>query len=107
MIRTVLTISCVWETGKTLFPSLTPRKEATSNTDIPVALLTVLRSAKLWSVLVVRSQLTEYLSEDVAGLLQRVASLLGRGLDEIDLKQKLADEQIRQSWLASHDPLTG
>ncbi len=94
-------------TGKALFPSLTPRKEATSNTDIPVALLPVLRSAKLRSVLVVRSQLTEYLSEDVAGLLQRVASLLGRGLDEMDLKQKLADEQIRQSWLASHDPLTG
>jgi diguanylate cyclase (GGDEF)-like protein len=100
-------VGCVWETGKALFPSLTPRKEASSNTDTPVALLPVLRSAKLWSVLVVRSQMTEYLSEDVAGLLQRVASLLGRGLDEMDLKQKLADEQIRQSWLASHDPLTG
>lgn len=95
----------VWKTGQALFPSET---DSANSAELPVALLPVIRNAKLWSVLVVRCCLVEHLiSADVNELLHRVASLLVRGLDEMDLKKQLADEQNRQSWLANHDALTG
>ncbi|MBU2759148.1 GGDEF domain-containing protein [Acidithiobacillus sulfurivorans] len=95
----------VWKTGQALFPS---ESDSANSAELPVALLPIIRNAKLWSVLVVRCCLVEHLiSADVNELLHRVASLLGRGLDEMDLKKQLADEQNRQSWLANHDALTG
>jgi len=72
-----------------------------------LALLPILRGEKLWAVLVVKSRTADHLSADVLGLLQRIVSLLGRGLDELDLKEQLFVEQSRQAWLATHDPLTG
>ena len=44
---------------------------------------------------------------DVLGLCERIAQLLGRGLDEFDLKQTLEQERGQQFYLARHDPLTG
>lgn len=96
-----------WKTGQGIFPTRTQCKDASSTCVFPVAFLPVLRGSRVWGILAVRCSKVEYFSADVNELLKRIASLLGRGLDEIDLKLQLADEQRRQSWLASHDALTG
>ncbi|PKY10161.1 hypothetical protein B1757_10560 [Acidithiobacillus marinus] len=97
----------VWKTGQGVFPSPPLRIKDASTFNFPMAVLPVLRGSRIWGILAVRCPRVEYFSADVNTLLQRIVSLLGRGLDEMDLKKQLANEQHRQSWLASHDALTG
>ncbi len=47
------------------------------------------------------------LDAQLAALARRVAALLGRALDEIDLKSALLQERARQGWLARHDADSG
>ncbi len=108
----VTKLECRWilhafQAGKVIFPRPESQNGDPENIELPMALLPVLRNGRLWGILVVRSSTLVRLSTDEIGLLQRVASLLGRGLDELDLKQQLAAEQHRQTWLATHDALTG
>ena len=97
-----------WQTGQVVFPSPETLIYSKEVADVPpIVLLPIFRNEKQWAILVVRHRTTNILSADLMGLLQRIASLLGRGLDEIDLKRQLAVEQNRQTWLATHDALTG
>lgn len=47
------------------------------------------------------------LDAQLTALARRLAALLGRALDEIDLKASLLHERARQGWLARHDADSG
>ncbi|MEY2333055.1 sensor domain-containing diguanylate cyclase [Acidithiobacillus ferrianus] len=96
-----------WQTHPRVSPVLHMDPKMRDATVSPaLALIPILRGGHRWGILAVRSTAMASFSADVLELLQRIASLLGHGLDELDLKRELADEQYRQSWLATHDPLT-
>lgn len=65
------------------------------------------RGGKNWGVLTVLSDQTDGFSPGVIELLTKISQLLSHGLNEIDLREELNMERDRQSWLASHDMLTG
>ncbi|MDE2007101.1 MAG: EAL domain-containing protein, partial [Rhodospirillales bacterium] len=65
------------------------------------------RGGELFAVLALGSPHAGLFTEDVLALCERVAGLLGRGLDEFDTRQSLEQERSRQFHLARHDPLTG
>lgn len=69
--------------------------------------LPIERSDKTWGVLSVMSEEANGFSDEMTELLTQIAQLVTHGLSEIDLKRELNDERDRQSWLASHDILTG
>lgn len=101
-------LRAAWQTGQLVLQDVESVDAQKNGIHSPaLALLPILRDEKLWAVLVVKSRTADHLSADVLGLLQRIVSLLGHGLDELDLKQQLVAEQSHQTWLATHDPLTG
>lgn len=65
------------------------------------------RGGKTWGVLTVLSDQTDGFQPGVIELLTQISQLLAHGLNEIDLREELNVERDRQSWLASHDILTG
>lgn len=65
------------------------------------------RDGSVWGLLVFVSPQREAFDEQVMALCQRVAELLGHGLDELDLKHRLNQLQVEDSHRARHDPLTG
>jgi len=73
-----------------------------SSVSIPIE-----RAGKIWGVLNVLSGRPMGFSEDMIELLSRVSQMVSHGLSEIDLREELSSDRNRQSWLASHDPLTG
>ena len=60
-----------------------------------------------WGVLSVISDRLDGFSEDMIELISRISQMISHGLREIDLREELNSERDKQSWLASHDPLTG
>ncbi len=66
----------------------------------------VQRGGMLYAVLLLGSPQTGFFTPDVRALCERIAQLLGHGLDALDLKQSLEQERSRQFHLARHDPLT-
>lgn len=73
-----------------------------SSTSVPV-----LRADRPWGALSVISDQLDGFSPQMIVLLERIAQIISHGLDEIDLREELNAERDRQSWLASHDILTG
>ena len=71
------------------------------------AAVPVLRGGAQFAVMLLGSQHPALFTPDVLALCERIAGLLGRGLDELDLKETLEQERSRQFHLARHDPLTG
>jgi len=71
------------------------------------AVVPVRRGGSLFAVLVLGSSQSGLFAPDVLALCERIAELLGHGLDELDLKQTLEDERRQQFYLARHDELTG
>ncbi|WP_018913466.1 diguanylate cyclase domain-containing protein [Thiomonas sp. FB-6] len=67
----------------------------------------VFRGASIWAVLVFVSPQPEAFDDATTELCQRVAELLGHGLDELDTKRRLNDLQLEESHRARHDLLTG
>ncbi|MDE2478983.1 MAG: GGDEF domain-containing protein, partial [Betaproteobacteria bacterium] len=67
----------------------------------------VFRGSSIWAVLVFVSPQPEAFDEATTELCQRVAELLGHGLDELDTKRRLNDLQLEESHRARHDLLTG
>ncbi|MGH7041366.1 MAG: GAF domain-containing protein, partial [Acetobacteraceae bacterium] len=71
------------------------------------AVVPIARGGAQFAVLLLGSPHLGLFTPDVLALCERIAQLLGRGLDELDLKQTLEQERSRQFHLARHDPLTG
>jgi hemerythrin len=68
-------------------------------------LLPVARGGAPDALLVLRADAA--IDAQLAALARRLAALLGRALDEIDLKATLLHERARQGWLARHDVDSG
>lgn len=66
----------------------------------------VLRGGRLWAVLVFVSPQVEAFDSQTETLCQRIAELLGHGLDELDVKERLRELQREESHRARHDALT-
>ena len=71
------------------------------------AIAPVFRGGYRWAVLGVVSGQVGVFTPAVLELLERVARLVGHGLDAFDLRRRLQQEHRHISWLAEHDPLTG
>jgi diguanylate cyclase (GGDEF)-like protein/PAS domain S-box-containing protein len=72
-----------------------------------VAIAPILRGGHRWAMLGVVSGQVGVFTPQVLELLERVARLIGHGLDAFDLRRRLQQEHRHISWLAEHDPLTG
>ncbi len=72
-----------------------------------VAATTIFRQESRWAILAVIGNQVGMFTPEVREVLSRIAELIGHGLDEIFLKNALTEEQQKQSYLASHDTLTG
>ena len=71
------------------------------------AALPIFTNSDLLAVLVVVSPEKDIFDPETLALCQRVVSLLGKGLEEFDLKTQLDQVIARESTLARRDPLTG
>lgn len=71
------------------------------------AAVPILRNGEVWGIISMASPKAEMLHGDILDIFQRIANLIGREFDEIDLKLK--EEQSRKiiENLAYNDPLTG
>jgi len=71
------------------------------------AAIPILRGGALWGLLTVTSAEKEVFDEETLRALARIGKLLGFGLDELDLRERIEEERKVQSWMARHDALTG
>jgi diguanylate cyclase (GGDEF)-like protein len=67
----------------------------------------VLRGGALWGVLVFTSPQAGAFDDQTIGLCEQVSALLGYGLDELDVKERLSQLQRIEAHRARHDTLTG
>ena len=67
----------------------------------------VRRAGRPWGVLVFVSPDRGVFDLPTVALCARVAELLGHGLDEFDLRERLAQQQTAEAHRARHDALTG
>ena len=67
----------------------------------------VLRDGELWGVLVFTSPQAQIFDDQTIALCEQVSALLGHGLDELDLKDRLGHLQRIEAHRARHDTLTG
>lgn len=65
------------------------------------------RDGQCWALLVFVSPYRDVFDTETIELCQRVAALLGHGLDELDIKHRLNILQHEEAYRARHDPLTG
>ena len=65
------------------------------------------RSSRRYAVLALVGRQTGLFDEKVRTLVEQIALQIGHGLDELDLKQELEQELMKQDYLARHDQLTG
>lgn len=66
----------------------------------------VWRGGEIWAVMGFVSERNDVFDNQTIELCERVAELLGRGLDELDNKQRLVTLQTEEAYRARHDRLT-
>ncbi|MDE2121098.1 MAG: GGDEF domain-containing protein, partial [Betaproteobacteria bacterium] len=89
-------------------PKLAPWRASMNAYDWRSALaVPVFRAGAIWAVLVFVSPQVDAFDQQTEELCQRVAELLGHGLDELDTKRRLSELQLEESHRARHDLLTG
>ena len=71
------------------------------------AAIPILRGGALWGLLTIISTEKDVFDEETLRALARISRLLGFGLDELDLRERIEQERKVQSWMARHDALTG
>ncbi|MGC9238634.1 MAG: EAL domain-containing protein [Acidithiobacillus sp.] len=71
------------------------------------AAIPILRGGALWGLLTITSAEKDVFDEETLRALARISRLLGFGLDELDLRERIEQERKVQSWMARHDALTG
>ncbi len=67
----------------------------------------VRRGGVVWAVTAFIAAERQSFDDQTIELCQRVADLLGHGLDELDLRQRLVEQQRSEAYRARHDSLTG
>ena len=67
----------------------------------------IMRGGSIWAVLTLASPQRGTFDAQTVEVCARIAALLGRGLDELDLKARIHALQSSQALLARTDPLTG
>lgn len=72
-----------------------------------VASVGIARNNQSFARLILISCHPELFDGEVHSLLKRIADLLERALEQMDIKRQLDRELTHQAWLAMHDPLTG
>ena len=72
-----------------------------------LAAVPIERDGGRYAVLMALSAQTDGFDRETFDLIERIGEFLGHGLNELDLKRSLHDEQLRQSELARRDVLTG
>lgn len=70
------------------------------------ALIPLSRHDRLWAFLVVVAAREEDLDQQVTDVLVHLSDLVNRSLEQLDLRERLDEEQRRNTYLAYHDPLT-
>lgn len=100
--ETVVVDDYVNDPGNAKWAEIARRNNWCSSVSVPIN-----RFGMPWGVLSVMSDRINGFSEDMVDLLSRVSQMISHGLSEIDLREQLNSEREKQSWLASHDPLTG
>ncbi|MFI9654272.1 EAL domain-containing protein [Guyparkeria sp. GHLCS8-2] len=70
------------------------------------ALVPLSRGGRLWAFLVVIAAAESDLDQQVTEVLLHLGELVNRSLEQLDLRDRLDDEQRRNTYLAYHDPLT-
>lgn len=71
-----------------------------------VAAVPIRRRGRQWAVLMVAASQRDMFDAELIRLVEQLAALIGRALDEIDLKAKLRADRLSQSQLARRDSLT-
>ena len=67
----------------------------------------VFRGGSIWATLALISPVAGVFDSDTVALCTSAANLLGRGLDELDLRERLVEKESREAHRARHDVLTG
>lgn len=70
------------------------------------ALVPLSRGDRLWAFLVVIAAAESDLDQQVSEVLVHLGELVNRSLEQLDLRDRLDEEQRRNTYLAYHDPLT-
>ncbi|MFI9651355.1 diguanylate cyclase domain-containing protein [Guyparkeria halopsychrophila] len=70
------------------------------------ALVPLSRGGRLWAFLVVIAAAESDLDQQVTEVLVHLGELVNRSLEQLDLRDRLDEEQQRNTYLAYHDPLT-
>lgn len=70
------------------------------------ALVPLSRGGRLWAFLVVIAAAESDLDQQVSDVLVHLGELVNRSLEQLDLRDRLDEEQQRNTYLAYHDPLT-
>jgi diguanylate cyclase (GGDEF)-like protein/PAS domain S-box-containing protein len=70
------------------------------------AVVPLYRDGEIWALLTLLSKESNIFNPELLELVERIARLVGHGLDALDLRHTLEEERKYQSWLARHDPLT-
>ncbi|MFN2381637.1 MAG: EAL domain-containing protein [Guyparkeria sp.] len=70
------------------------------------ALVPLSRNDRLWAFLVVIAAAESDLDQQVTEVLVHLGELVNRSLEQLDLRDRLDEEQQRSTYLAYHDPLT-
>jgi diguanylate cyclase (GGDEF)-like protein len=71
-----------------------------------VASMIINRGGRRWAVLSVTAGQPDFFDDEIIGLLERLAGMVGQRLDEFDLKAALRAEREIQSQIARRDSLT-
>ena len=70
------------------------------------ALIPLSRDGRLWAFLVIVAAAESDLDQQVTEVLVHLGELVNRSLEQLDLRDRLDEEQRRNTYLAYHDPLT-
>ena len=108
IVRAWLTQSTVFNNDHQADPQLAPWQEFLQRHRWASGLATpVRRGGAIWAVLAFVSAERGVFDADTVTLCTRVGDLLGRGLDALDLRHQLAQQQSDEAYRARHDALTG
>lgn len=72
-----------------------------------VLAIPIVRAKRVWAILALASPRRGCFDEATIEVSMRIGALLGRGLDELDLKKRIRTRQARDARIARTDSLTG
>lgn len=104
-----------WQTGRTVFhndhrnnPCVAPMAGSLREYQWAAVLAApIFRGGALWATMAFVSPEIGIFDDETVALCTRVAHLLGYGLDELDLRERLLQQQRTEAYRARHDALTG